>query len=266
MPFDPGIGWATLAALVAAAFAAGWVDAIVGGGGLIQLPALLIGLPASASVPTISGTNKVPSACGTASAALTYLRSLGVRWSSVVPLVVCSAIGSASGARLTHLLDRNQFTPIVLAVILLVGVYTWRRPELGLASHVRFTGRAATLRLCGIGLAVGLWDGFIGPGTGTFFLILLVGVLGYEFLAATTLAKFANLTTNLAAVGVFAAGGNIWWSVALPMAVGNLAGGIIGSRTAVSRGNSFVRRVFLVVVAALALKLGWDTVAMVRGA
>lgn len=262
MPAGLELPLATLAFLLGAAFVAGWVDAVVGGGGLIQLPALLIGLPGSTPVPTIAGTNKLAAAVGTASAAATYLRSVPVRGAAVIPLVACSALGSALGAQLTHLLDRRQFTPIVLVVVLVVGTYTWRRPELGLTAQVRHHGGAAQVRLAGIGLLVGIWDGFIGPGTGTFFLLLLVAVLGMEFLAATTLAKLANLTTNVAAIAVFASTGHVWWSVALLMAAGNLAGGLLGSRRAVRGGNAFVRRVFLVVVGALALKLTWDTVAM----
>ncbi|WP_040157519.1 sulfite exporter TauE/SafE family protein [Nigerium massiliense] len=255
-----GIPVGVLALLVLASFAAGWIDSIVGGGGLIQLPALLIGLPSDTSVPMVSGTNKVPSAFGTAMAAVTYARSVAVSLRQVLPLIAGAAAGSGIGAQLTHLLAREQFTPIVLAAVVVVGVYTWRRPQLGLAAIDKHVGTAALWRLAAIGLAVGLWDGFIGPGTGSFFLIALVGVMGYEFLTATTLAKMANLTTNIAAIAVFAASGQIWWAVALPMAVANLTGGWLGSRTAVRNGNAFVRKVFLVVVAALAVKLAADIV------
>ncbi len=253
----------TLVVLVGAAFAAGWVDSIVGGGGLIQLPALLIGLPEATPVPTVAGTNKVASSMGTAVAAATYLRRVRIDGWGLLPLVAGSALGSALGAQLTHLLDRRAFTPLVLGAILVVGWYTWRRPTLGLQAQVRHPGRRGYGRLAGIGVLVGVWDGFIGPGTGTFFLILLVTVLGFDFLRATTLAKVANLTTNLAAIAVFGVSGNILWGAAVAMGAANLLGGLLGSRTALRHGNAFVRRVFLAVIGGLALKLAWDTVALV---
>lgn len=252
----------TIVLLVAASFVAGWVDSIVGGGGLIQLPSLLIGLPQDTPVATIAGTNKLPSSMGTAVAASTYLRRITIDWWGLVPLIAGSALGSALGAQLTHIIDRRMFTPLVLAAIVGVGWYTWRRPALGLHANVRHNGWRGYAWLAAIGFAVGLWDGFIGPGTGSFFLILLVGIMGFEFLTATTLAKVANLTTNLAAIAVFGLSGNILWGLGLVMGAANLTGGLLGARTALRNGNAFVRRVFLVVVVALGLKLTWDLVAM----
>lgn len=250
----------TIALLVAASFLAGWVDSIVGGGGLIQLPALLIGLPADTPVPTIAGTNKVPSAMGTGVAVLTYLRRVRIPWAGLVPLVTASAIGSALGTQLTYLLDRRAFTPLVLAAIVGVGWYTWRRPQLGLTHQVRHVGWRGWAWLAFIGLLVGAWDGFIGPGTGSFFLILLVAIMGFEFLTATALAKVANLTTNVAAIVMFGLTGNILWGLGLVMGAANLTGGFLGARMALRHGNAFVRRVFLVVIVALGLKLTWDLV------
>lgn len=252
----------TIGLLVAASFVAGWVDSIVGGGGLIQLPSLLIGLPAETPVPTIAGTNKLPSAMGTTVAAATYLRRVRIHWWGLVPLIAGSALGSALGAQLTHLIDRRLFTPLVLAAIVGVGWYTWRRPNLGMRSEERHTGWRSYAWLAGIGVAVGVWDGFIGPGTGSFFLILLVAIMGFEFLTATTLAKVANLTTNLAALVVFGISGNILWGLGFVMGIANLLGGLLGSRTALKNGNAFVRKVFLAVIVALGAKLTWDLVAM----
>ncbi|MFT3970562.1 MAG: TSUP family transporter [Micropruina sp.] len=249
----------TLALLVAASFVAGWVDAVVGGGGLVQLPALLIALPPEVPVATIAGTNKLPSFLGTATASATYLRAIRVNWSLAWPLLVMAAVGSAAGAQLTHFLPRQHFTPLVLAAVVGVGWYTWRRPHLGLHGHVKHTGNDARLRMAAIGLVVGAWDGFIGPGTGTFFVIALVSVIGHDFLASSALAKLANLTTNAAAIVAFAITGNILWGLGLLMGVANLTGGFLGARTALKQGNAFVRNVFLLVVSALALKLAWDT-------
>lgn len=251
---------ATLVLLVCVAFAAGWVDAVVGGGGLIQLPALLIGLPPGTPPAAVLGTNKLSSMWGTGTSAVTYARRVRPDWRTVLPLVVGAALGSAAGAQLAKLLPEDAFTPIVLAALVGVGLYTWRRPELGLVSAVRHTGGAHYGRTGAIGLLVGAYDGFLGPGTGSFFVIALVGVLGYGFLEASGKAKIANLVTNLAALAVFAAHGTILWGLGLSMGAANLLGGYLGARTAIARGSTFVRRVFLVVVAALALKLAYDVV------
>lgn len=257
MPIDVGV----LLSLVAAAFCAGWVDAVVGGGGLIQLPALLLGLPADTAVATVSGTNKVSSVAGTGMATATYARRIRFHWPTAAAIVAGAAAASSIGAQLVHFLPRAWFTPLVLVVLVVVGTYTVRRPQLGMVSADKLHGPAKWLAGGAIGLVVGLYDGFIGPGTGTFFIIAIVAILGFGFLEASAYAKLANLVTNLSAIAVFASTGHILWLVALPMAAANLAGGFIGARLAVRHGNGFVRKVFLVVVGALALKLGWDTVA-----
>ncbi len=250
----------TLAFLVLAAFAAGWVDAVVGGGGLIQLPALLIALPADTPPASILGTNKISSVWGTATSSITYALKLRPDWRTVVPLVVGSAVGSALGAQAARFLPKQYFTPIVLVALVVVGVYTWRRPELGLHSARKHDGRKHYALTTAIGLGVGAYDGILGPGTGSFFVILLVTVLGYGFLEASAKAKIANLFTNLAAIAVFATHGSVLWAIGLSMGAANLAGGFLGAHMAIRGGNAFVRKVFLIVVGALALKLAWDIV------
>ena len=254
----------TVLALVLAAFVAGWVDAVVGGGGLIQLPALLIGLPASTPPAEILGTNKVSSVFGTATSSLTYAIKVRPDWRTILPLVVAAATGSALGAEAAKYLPRQYFTPIVLAAVVGVGLYTWRRPGLGLISKRKHDGRAHYLRTAGIGLGVGAYDGILGPGTGSFFVILLVAVLGYGFLEASAKAKIANLVTNLSAIVVFGLHGSVLWTLGLLMGAANLVGGFLGARMAIKHGNAFVRQVFLVVIAALAVKLGYDTFAQLR--
>jgi len=250
----------TLVLLVLAAFAAGWVDAVVGGGGLVQLPALLIGLPSDAPPASVLGTNKVSSVFGTATSSVTYAVKIRPDWRTVLPLVVTAAAGSAGGAELAKFLPKDYFTPIVLVALVGVGLYTWRRPQLGLTSERRHTGSAHYGRTAAIGLGVGAYDGFLGPGTGSFFVILLVGVLGYGFLEASAKAKIANLATNLSAITVFALHGSVLWALGLTMGAANLLGGLLGARTAIKHGNGFVRKVFLLVLAALIVKLAYDTV------
>ena len=254
----------TLALLVLAAFAAGWVDAVVGGGGLVQLPALLIALPDSASPAAVLSTNKVSSVFGTATSSLTYALKLRPDWRTLLPLVASAAAGSAGGAELAKYLPKEYLTPVVLVALVGVGLYTWRRPQLGLVSARKHEGSAHYGRTALIGLGVGAYDGFLGPGTGSFFVILLVGVLGYGFLEASAKAKIANLVTNLSAIVVFALHGSVLWGLGLAMGAANLVGGLLGARTALKHGNGFVRKVFLLVLAALILKLSYDTVVQFR--
>jgi uncharacterized protein len=261
----PDLEPVTLLLLMVAAFSAGWVDAVVGGGGLIQLPALLIALPPTTSPATILGTNKISSVWGTATSSIAYAVKIKPDWRTVLPLVLGSAAGSALGAQAAKLLPREYFTPIVLVALVVVGVYTWRRPKLGLTSARKHDGRAHYGRTALIGLTVGAYDGFLGPGTGSFFVILLVGVLGYGFLEASAKAKIANLTTNVVAIIVFGLSGSVLWALGLTMGLANLVGGLIGARTAIRHGNAFIRRVFLVVLAALIIKLTYDTVSQLLG-
>ncbi len=252
-----------IALLILAALVAGWVDAVVGGGGLIQLPALLIGLPSDTPPASILGTNKVSSVWGTATSSLTYALKIRPDWRTIVPLVIGAAAGSAGGAQLARYLPKAYFTPIVLLALVVVGIYTWRRPQLGLVSARKHDGRAHYGRTLAIGLGVGAYDGFLGPGTGSFFVILLVGVLGYGFLEASAKAKIANLVTNLSAISVFALHGSVLWQLGLVMGAANLVGGLLGARTAIKHGNTFVRKVFLIVLAGLIVKLTYDTVVQV---
>jgi uncharacterized protein len=250
----------TLTALIVAAFVAGWVDAVVGGGGLIQLPALLIGLPSNTPPAVILGTNKISSFCGTATSSLTYALRIPLDWWTVAPLVIASAVGSAMGASLAKLLPKDAFTPIVLAALIGVGIYVWRRPQLGMVSVRKHPGRGHYGWTALIGLVVGAYDGFLGPGTGSFFVILLVAVLGYGFLEASATAKIANLVTNLSAIVVFGLSGSVLWGLGLMMGAANLMGGYLGARTAIRRGSSFVRKVFLIVLSGLIIKLSYDVV------
>ncbi|MBA3529489.1 MAG: TSUP family transporter [Propionibacteriaceae bacterium] len=248
-----------------AAFAAGWVDAVVGGGGLIQLPALLIGLPSDTPPASILGTNKVSSVWGTATSSLAYAIKIRPDWRTVAPLIVSAAIGSALGAQAAKFLPRQYFTPIVLVALIGVGVYTWRKPQLGLVSMRKHAGGRHYLSTAAIGLGVGAYDGILGPGTGSFFVILLVAVLGYGFLEASAKAKIANLVTNLSAIAVFGIAGSVLWKLGLVMGAANLVGGFLGARMAIRHGNTFVRKVFLLVLAGLIVKLGYDTFAQFTG-
>ena len=255
----------SLAALIVAAFVAGWVDAVVGGGGLIQLPALLIGLPSNTPPAVILGTNKISSFCGTATSSLTYALRIPLDWRTVAPLVVASAVGSAVGASLAKLLPKDAFTPIVLVVLIGVGIYIWRRPQLGMVSMRKHTGRKHYGWTVVIGLTVGAYDGFLGPGTGSFFVILLVAVLGYGFLDASATAKIANLVTNLSAIVVFGLSGSVLWGLGLIMGAANLMGVTSAPGPPSAGAMRFVRKVFLIVLSGLIIKLAYDVVVQLLG-
>jgi uncharacterized protein len=244
---------------VVAAFAAGFVDAVVGGGGLIQLPAITLILPKSTATDVILGTNKFAAAAGTSIAAVTYRRRLGVVGELLGAAVVAAMSASFVGARLSSALPKAAFRPIIMVVLAGVLLLTLRRPDLGTRSVVSLPPAVRRRRLLGVAAVVGLYDGMIGPGTGTFFTIALVVLVGFDFLTATATAKVLNVGTNLAALGWFLPHGAIAWSLAVPMAASNLTGGYIGARLALRRGAAFVRVFFVVVVTALLCKLGWDT-------
>ena len=245
----------TIALLVLAALAAGFVDAVVGGGGLIQLPAMLIGLP-GASVVQIAATNKLASFCGTSISAATYFRRIRPDPRTFLPLMLAAFVGSFGGALIASLMPRSAFDPIILVALVLVGAYVWFKPSVGSLTQLRYSGGTHLSAVLMTGLAVGFYDGSIGPGTGSFFVFALVGLLGYNFLEASAKAKLANWATNLAALVVFVPQGAVMWQLGLLMAAANITGGYVGARVAMARGARFVRIFFLVVVSALVVRLG----------
>ncbi|HEX5967790.1 MAG TPA: TSUP family transporter [Intrasporangium sp.] len=247
----PGV----IALLGLAALAAGWIDAVVGGGGLIQLPALLIGIP-SATPAQLLATNKVSSIFGTATSSVTYVRRVGADLRTALPMAAVAYVGAIGGAVIGLHIPKSAFYPIILVLLVVVGAYTILRPDLGRESIKRFHGHKHVALAMLTGLVIGVYDGALGPGTGSFLVFALVGLLGYTFLEASVKAKIANFATNLGALTVFAPGGHVLWQVGLVMAVGNIAGGYIGARTAVARGSGFVRAVFVMIVSAFIIRIG----------
>ena len=251
-----------LALLVLAAAFAGFVDAVVGGGGLVQLPALVLGLPGASPVQVLA-TNKLASICGTTVASATYYRRVRPHAGTFVPLMAFAFLGSLLGAAVASRIPASAFTPLVLVVLLVVGAYVLLRPALGERTELRFSGRRHTAAAMAAGLVIGAYDGALGPGTGSFFVFTLVGLLGYAFLEASAKARMANWATNLAALCVFVPQDAVLWRTGLLMGVANLAGGYLGARTAVSRGARFIRVLFLLVVAAFVIRLGADVLGLV---
>jgi len=243
--------------LCAFAFLAGGLDAVVGGGGLVQLPALLVVLP-QAPVVALLGTNKLASVVGTASAAVTYSRRVAVDRRTAAWMAGAAFIGSAAGALVATQVGSDLLKPIVLVALVAVLAYTLRRPSLGEVELLRLRARAQRGVAVGGGALIGFYDGFLGPGTGSFLVFLLVGAVGLSFLHASATAKVVNTGTNLAALALFAYGGHVLWALGAAMAMANLAGSQVGARLAIRRGSAWVRRVFVVVVSALVLRLAYD--------
>ena len=247
----------TLVFILVAAFAAGFVDAIAGGGGLIQLPALLISFP-DREVAEVAGTNKLGSIFGTSAAALNYRRNIKTDPKLLLAMVLPAFIGSGSGSLLATQISTEQLKVAIVVMLVAVFVYTLARPELGKVEVLK--GAAKRQRTVGAvaGLTIGFYDGFIGPGTGTLLMIVLVAALGFAFVGASAIAKVVNVATNFASILVFGISGSIMWVVGLAVGICNLAGGIIGSRVAIRRGSDFVRKFYLVVTFALIVRVLFD--------
>lgn len=239
-----------------AAFVAGLIDAIVGGGGLIQLPALLVLFPHTA-LTALLGTNKLSSIAGTLIAVVTYARRIALPWRALAGASVAAFIASGAGAKIATLFPPAHLKPIIFVILVAVFLYTIFRPAMGLSAH-ESPSPNSSLRLAAASAAIGAYDGFLGPGTGNFLIFVLVRWLGMPFLLATASAKVINAATNAAAIILFASTGNILLTLALPMAAANLLGGYLGAQLAIARGNRFIRSVFIIVVALLILRIGYD--------
>ena len=250
-------GAEVLGLLALAGFLAGWVDAVVGGGGLIQLPAILLGVP-GATPAQVLATNKFGSIWGTATSSVTYYRRVRPDLRTALPMAGVAYVGAVVGALIGLHIPKAAFNPIILVMLVVVGAYTLAKPSLGEATVLRFSGHRHTVFAMLTGFVIGVYDGALGPGTGSFLVFALVGLMGYAFLEASAKAKIANFATNLGALTVFIPGGHVMWVVGAVMAAANLLGGYVGARTAVAQGSRFVRLVFIVVVGAFIVRIGGD--------
>ncbi len=240
-----------------ASLLAGFVDAIVGGGGLILVPAMFATFP-TAPPATLFGVNKSASIWGTAIASWQYSRRVQLRWAALWPAALAGFAGSLGGAWLVTVISQDFLRKALPLVLLAVLVYTLAKKELGRAHAPRYSGAAEIWAMGVLGVALGFYDGFFGPGTGSFLVFLLVRWLGYDFLHASASAKLINTATNLAALMLFTLKGLVWWHFALAMGSANVVGSLLGTRMALKHGTGFVRIVFIGVVSALILKTGYD--------
>lgn len=238
------------------AFLAGLIDSIVGGGGLIQIPALLVFLP-NAPIALIFGTNKLSSIAGTSAAVIRFSTVVKFNYLVVAAAATSAFIFSFIGARTVSIINPAIMRPLVLVLLIIVAIYTFFKKDFG-SQHAPIQGTKQTIYATLIGAALGFYDGFLGPGTGSFLIFAFIGILGFDFLKSSASAKIVNFSTNLSALIYFASTHNIIYHLAIPMAASNIIGAIIGAKLAIVKGSGFIRLLFIAVVTLLIIKLGYD--------
>ena len=249
---------ATALFLLAASFFAGFIDSIAGGGGLIQLPALLIGLPKSETAEVL-GTNKLSSVFGTTTAAALYRKQIKPDPKILLAMGLPAFLGSAGGAVLASKIPTSSMRPMVLVLLIIVAVYTWFKPDLGKFENLRHLPKRRVQIAALAGVVIGFYDGIFGPGTGSFLMLILVASLGYAFITASAIAKVVNVATNVGAIMVFGVNGAVLWQIGIILGIANISGAVIGARLAIKGGSTLVRKVFLLVTVALIVKVGIAT-------
>ena len=239
------------------ALIAGFIDSVAGGGGLIQLPALLISFPQTA-VPTLIGTNKIAGLAGTSMAAIQYSKHTKYDFRLLLTVAFFTFIASYFGARVVSLINVAVLKPLILLILILIGIYTFLKKDLGSFQSKIHPFKKRLFLGSALGVIIGFYDGFFGPGTGSFLVLGFVVLLGFDFFTASAYSKIINCTANFSALYVFINNGNYLPAVAIVMVAGNITGNFIGSHVAIKRGNRFIRIVFLIVVAILIGRYGYD--------
>lgn len=243
--------------LIFFAFCAGAIDAAVGGGGLIQIPALMGALPNYATA-TVFGTNKLASICGTASAAFSYLRQVKLQWKLLAVIGVTAFVSSFGGAACVSLVPQEILRPFVLFMLIVIAIYTFFKKQFGQV-HIQQETTNKMLLIAGIGgLAIGFYDGIFGPGTGSFFIFFFIRYLKVDFLHASALSKIGNFMTNFAALSFFIPTGHVLFQLGLLMAVANVVGSLVGVKMALKYGSGFIRILFLILVSILICRLAYQ--------
>jgi uncharacterized membrane protein YfcA len=245
--------------LCAFAFSAGMVDAAVGGGGLIQIPALFSAFP-SAQAATLFGTNKLASICGSSVAARSYFGKVHVAWSLVLPAALSAFVMGFLGAAAVSYVPQNLMRPMVLVLVIAMAIYTFIKKDFGKIQRATHIGKRERVLSVVIGGAIGFYDGIFGPGTGSFLIFLFIRYFSFDFLQASAAAKVVNIATNLAALLYFVPSGNVLYAVAIPMAIFNMMGGWVGSRVAMKHGAGLIRVLFLFLLVILIFKLAYGIV------
>lgn len=247
----------TILALILFSFLAGFIDSVVGGGGLIQLPALLINLP-NTPILSLFGTNKIGSLAGTSIAAISYSRKIKFDFRLLLVISFFAFASAYIGAKIIGFIPVESLKPLILIILIAIAIFTFIKKDLG-SVHTKSLPLAKQM-LYGslLAMVVGFYDGFFGPGTGSFFVLGFVVILGFEFLQASAYTKIINCMTNISALIVFIREGNYILELAILLAICNMTGNFIGSRLAIKKGNSFIRILFLIVVLMMIGRYSYD--------
>ncbi len=240
------------------AFLAGFIDSIVGGGGLIQTPAMLIFLP-QVPISSLLGTGKLAAISGTSAALMRYRKSVQINWANILPTALTAFVFSFIGARAVSSIPTEMLRPVILVLLIGVAIYTFFRKDFGSLHAPRLTETKEKLYGVVVGLAIGFYDGFFGPGTGSFLMFIFIGLFGFNFLAASASAKVVNIATNLSALLYFMFTDQVLYHIGIPMAICNMLGSTVGARLAIKQGTGFVRIFFLVVVTGIIAKFAYDS-------
>ncbi len=247
-----------IAFLVLGAFGAGLIDAVVGGGGLIQIPLLFSALPKELPA-TLFGTNKFAAVFGTAFAARNYARRVEMPWRTTLPAAMAAFAFSYLGAMAVSWLPVKLLRPLIFVLLVGAAAYTYARKDFGSLHQPQHTGHQEFAYALSVGGAIGFYDGFFGPGTGSFLIFLFIRFFGFDFLHASAAAKVVNVATNVAALTFFVPNGYLLPVLAILMGAFNILGSLVGTHLALRHGNGFVRKLFLAVVIGLILKFAYDT-------
>jgi len=248
---------AEIITLCIAAFAAGFIDSIVGGGGLVQTPATLITLP-QYPVATLLGTTKIPSFCGTAIASYHYAKKVPVQWKLLAIMCLVALVAAITGSYTVSIVSNRYMKPIIFCILIAVAIYTYSKKNFGTAISKTLHPEKELFYGVAFALVIGLYDGFIGPGAGSFLVLFFISVLGFDFLKASAHAKFVNLATNIGSIIYFGGSGHILFHFAIPMAAFNFLGSILGAKVAILKGNQFIRVFFLLVITGTIIRFGYD--------
>lgn len=243
--------------LCLASFVAGFVDAIVGGGGLIQTPIALILLP-NINIASVIGTLKIPGFSGTFMATYHYLKSAMVNWALFLVMAIISFCFAYLGSSLLNIMQNDFMKPLLFILLILLLIYTYFKKDFGQFHRNKLSSKQLYIYGSVICVFLGFYDGFIGPGTGSLLIMAFIAILGFDFLQANIYAKMVNLATNMGSITLFVLKGKIIWSIAIPMAVCNVTGSWLGARLAIAKGNGFIRVFFLFVVGLALLRFGYD--------
>ena len=243
--------------LCIAAFVAGFVDSIVGGGGLIQTPVTLITLP-DYPLATLLGTTKIPGITGTSIAALQYALKVKIRWKLLALMCSIALIAAFTGSFTVSHISNSFIKPVFFCILIIVAVYTFSKKDFGISVHQSISPKREMAYAGIFALLIGFYDGFIGPGAGSFMVLFFISILGFDFLKASAHAKLVNISTNLGSILFFSGTGHILYQFAIPMALCNFTGSFLGARLAILKGNRFIRVFFLIVIAGTIIRFGYD--------